>query len=309
MMKKNSPPPESRPANMNDDPTSSHASSHSDSSNSDSDHRGISPRTQATNDALGESSQISMPGKNSAISDDDRRRLGLFTLPPDFLLSVVIPCYNEVRTISRVIERVKATQLPCEILIVDDGSTDGTRDLLGGMGSDPQVRVIFHEANQGKGAALKTGFSLARGDVVVVQDADLEYDPRDIRALLQPIVEDVADVVYGSRFTGPDRHVAPLWHLAANQIISRFFSLRHGQKFTDVETCYKVFRRPLLQEIVPTLREKRFGIELEMTAKLLRRPGVRFFERPISYARRTFAEGKKIGWRDAFAALWCICRY
>lgn len=237
------------------------------------------------------------------------RRLGVFRLPDGFVLSVVIPCFDEVRTISHVIQRVRDTKLRCEIIVVDDGSTDGTRQVLRNLADQSDLRIVFHEKNEGKGAALRTGFAHATGDVVTVQDADLEYDPRDFLFLLQPIVEDVADVVYGSRFSGTDRHVGPLWHLAVNQLITKLFSLRHGQKFTDVETCYKLFRRSLIQEIVPSLREKRFGIELEMTAKILRKGNVRFFERPISYSRRTFSEGKKINWRDGVAALWCIAKY
>jgi glycosyltransferase involved in cell wall biosynthesis len=240
---------------------------------------------------------------------DTCRRLGVFHLPEGFVLSVVIPCYNEVRTIEQVIRRVRDTSLPCEIILVDDGSTDGTRDVLCGLAVQPDLRIVFHERNQGKGAALRTGFQHATGDVVTVQDADLEYDPRDFRYLLQPIVEGVADVVYGSRFSGNDRQVGPLWHLAVNQLITKLFNLRHGRKFSDVETCYKLFRRSLIQEIAPSLREKRFGIELEMTAKLLRKGDVRFHERPISYVRRTFAEGKKINWRDGVSALWCIAKY
>lgn len=237
------------------------------------------------------------------------RRLGIFRLPEGFVLSVVIPCFNEVRTIAHVIQRVRDTELPCEIIVVDDGSTDGTRDALRNLAAQTDLRIVLHERNQGKGAALRTGFEHATGDVVTVQDADLEYDPRDFRYLLQPIVEDVADVVYGSRFSGNDRQVGPLWHLAVNQLITKLFNLRHGRKFTDVETCYKLFRRSLIQEIAPSLREQRFGIELEMTARLLRKGNVRFFERPISYARRTFSEGKKINWRDGLAALWCIVKY
>jgi glycosyltransferase involved in cell wall biosynthesis len=240
---------------------------------------------------------------------DTCHRLGVFRLPDRFVLSVVIPCFNEVKTIAHVMQRVRDTALPCEIIVVDDGSTDGTRELLREFAQKSDLRIVYHERNQGKGAALRTGFAHATGDVVTVQDADLEYDPRDFHYLLQPIVEDVADVVYGSRFSGNDRHVGPLWHLAVNQLITKLFSLRHGQKFTDVETCYKLFRRSLIQEITPTLREKRFGIELEMTAKLLRKGNVRFFERPISYSRRTFSEGKKINWRDGVAALWCIAKY
>jgi len=244
------------------------------------------------------------------IGADVCRRIGVYRLPDNFVLTVVIPCFNEASTILQVIQRVQEIQIPTEIIVVDDGSTDGTRQVLEGLREQAaRLKIFFHEQNQGKGAALRTGFLQATGDVVVVQDADLEYDPRDLRYLLQPIIENAADVVYGSRFSGPDRHVAPLWHLAANQLITRLFSLRHGRKFSDVETCYKLFRRPLIQVIAPELREKRFGIELEMTAKLLRMPDVLIFERPISYMRRTFAQGKKIGWRDGIAALWCILKY
>jgi glycosyltransferase involved in cell wall biosynthesis len=243
------------------------------------------------------------------IGPDHCRRLGIYRLPADFVLTVVIPCFNEAQTITQVIQRVRDTQIPCEIIVVDDGSTDGTRQVLESMRQEPGLKILFQERNQGKGAALKTGFLHATGNVVVVQDADLEYDPRDLRYLLQPIIENVADVVYGSRFSGPDRHVAPLWHLAANQLITRLFSLRHGRKFSDVETCYKLFSRQVIQAIAPKLTEKRFGIELEMTARVLRLPNVLIFERPISYMRRTFAQGKKIGWRDGIAALWCILKY
>ncbi|MDP6554180.1 MAG: glycosyltransferase family 2 protein [Pirellulaceae bacterium] len=245
------------------------------------------------------------------LGSDVCRRIGVYKLPVDFVLSVIIPVYNEATTITNVIARVRNTDLACEIIVVDDGSSDGTREVLQSLVDDggDRLRVFFHDKNQGKGAALITGFQQATGDVVVVQDADMEYDPQDLRFLLQPIVEDYADVVYGSRFSGADRQVSPLWHLAANQVITKLFSFRHGRKFTDVETCYKVFRRELIHELAPRLREKRFGIELEITARLLRNRETRFYERPISYVRRTYAEGKKIGWRDGLWALWCILRY
>ncbi len=238
-------------------------------------------------------------------------RIGVYKLPEDFVLSVIIPVYNEAKTITDVIARVRDTELTCELIVVDDGSSDGTREVLESLAEqgEADLRIFFHDRNQGKGAALITGFQQATGDVVVVQDADMEYDPQDLRFLLQPIVEDYADVVYGSRFSGADTQVAPLWHLAANQVITKLFSLRNGRKFTDVETCYKLFRRELIQELAPRLREKRFGIELEMTARLLKNRETRFYERPISYVRRTYAEGKKIGWRDGLWALWCILRY
>ncbi|MBP90876.1 MAG: glycosyl transferase [Planctomycetaceae bacterium] len=236
-------------------------------------------------------------------------RLGVYAVPVDFLLSVIIPVYNEATTVEKVIERVRATRLPLEIILVDDGSTDGTREVLEGLRDEADLKIVFHEKNQGKGAALKTGFLEASGDIVVVQDADMEYDPQDFRLLIQPIIENTADVVYGSRFSGADRAVSPLWHLAANKVITNLFNIFHGHRFTDVETCYKVFRRELIQDVAPRLREKRFGIELEVTALLLRNRGLRFHERPIRYARRSYAEGKKIGWRDGLWALWCILRY
>lgn len=242
------------------------------------------------------------------------RRLGLFRLPEGFRLSVVIPVYNEVRTLASVIERVRATGIPCEIVIVDDGSKDGTRDLLAGWRDNPtpeqvDLRIVLHERNQGKGAALRTGFLECTGDVVVVQDADLEYDPRDYWLLLQPIVQGAADVVYGSRFSHNDGPVLSAWHTWANQTVTWCSNLKSGRKLSDVETCYKMFRRELIQDIAPTLRERRFGVEIEMTHKLARRRDLRFFERPISYAGRSYAEGKKIGIADGLWALWCILRY
>ncbi|HRX79291.1 MAG TPA: glycosyltransferase family 2 protein [Pirellulaceae bacterium] len=243
------------------------------------------------------------------IGRDACRRLGIYALPPDFILSVVIPVYNEANTLERVIARVRETHLPMEIICVDDGSKDGTREVLERLAAEQNIKAVFHERNQGKGAALRTGFIEATGDIVVVQDADMEYDPQDLRLLLQPILDGGADVVYGSRFSGPDRAVSPLWHLAANKLITNLFNIFHGHRFTDVETCYKLFRRELIQEVAPKLREKRFGIELEMTARLLKNRNVRFHERPIRYERRSYAEGKKIGWRDGLWALWCIVRY
>ncbi|MBC8355748.1 MAG: glycosyltransferase family 2 protein [Planctomycetes bacterium] len=243
------------------------------------------------------------------VGRDACRRLGIYALPADFVLSVVIPVYNEAQTLEDVIARVRETHLPMELICVDDGSTDGTREVLERLALEQDLKAVFHDKNQGKGAALRTGFIEATGDIVVVQDADMEYDPQDLRLLLQPILENSADVVYGSRFSGPDRAVSPLWHLAANKLITNLFNVFHGYRFTDVETCYKLFRRELIQGVAPKLREKRFGIELEMTARLLKDRDIRFHERPIRYARRSYAEGKKIGWRDGLWALWCILRY
>ncbi len=237
------------------------------------------------------------------------RRLGIYNPPKGFILSVVIPVFNESATVHRIIARVRETELPIEFILVDDGSTDGTRGILSELSESPDCRVILHAENRGKGAALKTGLAAATGDVIVIQDADMEYDPHDFRWLLQPILDNEADVVYGSRFTNTDCAVSPLWHRAANQVITFFASLASGYKFTDVETCYKMFRRDLIQDIIPTLRENRFGIEIELTFKLLRKPNVRFHERPIRYQRRSYDEGKKIGWRDGIAALWCIFRH
>lgn len=237
------------------------------------------------------------------------RRLGIYRLPEGFLLSVVIPVFNEQRTIAEVIRRVRTCGIPCELVIVDDGSTDGTRQILAEYQADPDVTVVLHAENQGKGAALKTGFLRAKGTVVVVQDADLEYDPADYLKLLQPIIEDQADVVFGSRFIGDSHRVLYFWHSAGNRLITLLSNIFTNLNLTDVETCYKLFRREIIQQIAPTLQESRFGIEPELTAKVARIPGIRIYERPISYSGRTYAQGKKIGWRDGIRALWCIVKY
>ena len=243
------------------------------------------------------------------LGEDLCRQLGVYRLPPGFLLSVVIPVYNEARTIEQVVGRVRNTGLPIDIVLVDDGSSDGTQDVLRRLADDDDCHVIFHETNRGKGAAVKSGLAEARGDVIVIQDADMEYDPEDYRRLLQPIVENEADVVYGSRFIHNDRPVSPLWHQGANQLITLCASLASGYRFTDVETCYKMLRRDVIEQITPTLREQRFGIEPELIAKVAKIPDIRVFELPISYNGRTYADGKKIGWRDGLRAIWCILRY
>lgn len=242
------------------------------------------------------------------LTDDVCRRLGIFAIPADFRLTVIIPVFNEVNTIVSVIDRVRRTALPLEIILVDDGSSDGTRETLKQLPTSDDLRIIYHDRNRGKGAALRTGFELATGTAVVVQDADLEYDPDDFRFLIQPIIEGTADVVYGTRYGHHDRPVPPLWHVFVNRWITRFANLRTGLYLSDVETCYKVIRRELIQELAPSLRENRFGIEIELTVKLNRKKA-RFYERPIRYDRRGFDEGKKIGWRDGVRALYCMLRY
>lgn len=245
---------------------------------------------------------------DQVLTDDVCRRLGIFALPPDFILTVVIPVFNEVNTVVDVVERVRRTKLPLEIILIDDGSQDGTREKLAALPEADDLRIVFHSENRGKGAALRTGFEHATGTAVVVQDADLEYDPDDFRFLIQPIVEGEADVVYGTRYGHHDRPVPPLWHVIVNRWITRLANLRTGLYLSDVETCYKVIRRELIQELAPNLRENRFGIEIELTVKLARKR-VRFYERPIRYDRRGFDEGKKIGWRDGVRALYCMVRY
>ncbi len=242
------------------------------------------------------------------LTDDVCRRLGIFAIPQDFCLSVVIPVFNEVGTVLDVVDRVRSTALPLEIILVDDGSDDGTREKLGALPESGDLKVIFHPENRGKGAALRTGFAHATGTAVVVQDADLEYDPDDFRLLIQPIIEDKADVVYGTRYGHHDRPVPPLWHVLVNRFITRLANIRTGLYLSDVETCYKVIKRELIQELAPKLQENRFGIEIEITIKLARKRA-RFYERHIRYDRRSFEEGKKIGWRDGVRALYCMVRY
>ena len=223
-------------------------------------------------------------------------------------ISVVIPCYNEVSTIEAILDAVRASEIrDKEIIVVDDASSDGTREKLRSFEGQPDLRVIFHERNRGKGAALGTGFRAATGDVVIVQDADLEYDPKEYPKLLAPIRAGKADVVYGSRFAGGESHrVLYFWHYAANKILTLCSNMFTNLNLTDMETCYKAFRREVIQKI--DLREERFGFEPEVTAKVARM-GCRIYEVGISYSGRTYAEGKKIGWRDGLRALWCIVRY
>lgn len=227
-------------------------------------------------------------------------------LPPGFVVSIVIPVYNEERTIERVLARVAALPLPKEIVVVNDASRDGTAKVLDRIASAAGVRVIHQPCNQGKGAALRQGFAAATGDVVVVQDADLEYDPRDILPLLRPVVENKADVVFGSRFLHESLQDKSFVHRLGNWGLTTASNLFTGLRITDMETCYKVFRRELIQSI--PLKQDRFGFEPEVTAKLARRKA-KIIEVPIGYQARGYAEGKKIGIKDLFNALWCIVRY
>lgn len=222
-------------------------------------------------------------------------------------LSVVIPAYNEANTIAEIIDRVQKVEvgLEKEIIVVDDGSTDGTREILKNLTAD-NLKIIFHERNQGKGAALRTGFSQATGDIILVQDADLEYDPLDYPRLLEPILKGLADVVYGSRFLGGPHRVLLFWHYVGNKFLTTLCNLCANLNLTDMETCYKVFRREVLTKI--NLKSKRFGFEPEITIKV-GKLGCRVYEVPISYYGRDYQEGKKITWKDGLAAIFHILRF
>lgn len=223
-------------------------------------------------------------------------------------LSVIIPCYNEVHTIEKVVEAVKMSPYKdLEIIIVDDYSTDGTREKLRNV-IEPRVdKVVYHDMNQGKGAGLRTGIKEATGDIVIIQDADLEYDPDEYPKLVKPIVEGRADVVYGSRFMGHEPHrVLYFWHRVGNMILTLLSNMFTNLNLTDMETCYKVFKRDIIQSI--DIEENRFGFEPEITAKIAKKQ-CRVFEVGISYYGRTYAEGKKIGWKDGLRAIFCIIKY
>src|SRR3954466_9045228 len=223
-------------------------------------------------------------------------------------LSVVIPCYNEAKTIRMIVDRVRSAPVADkEIIIVDDCSRDGTRDLLRTQIAPLVDKIIYHEVNQGKGAALRTGIAAASGDAVIVQDADLEYDPQDYAKLLAPVRDGRADVVFGSRFSGGETHrVLYYWHAVGNKFLTLLSNMLTNLNLTDMEVCYKVFRREIIQQIA--IEENRFGFEPEITAKVARL-GCRIYEVGISYAGRTYEEGKKIGWKDGVRALWCILKY
>ena len=223
-------------------------------------------------------------------------------------LSVIIPCYNEVHTIEKVVEAVRMSPYKdLEVIIVDDYSTDGTREKLRNV-VEPRVdKVVYHDMNQGKGAALRTGIKEATGDIVIIQDADLEYDPDEYPKLVKPLVEGKADVVYGSRFIGHEPHrVLYFWHRVGNMILTLLSNMFTNLNLTDMETCYKVFKRDIIQSI--DIEENRFGFEPEITAKIAKKQ-CRVFEVGISYYGRTYAEGKKIGWKDGLRAIFCIIKY
>ena len=224
-------------------------------------------------------------------------------------LSVIIPAYNEAATIATLIERVQAVPLfEKEIIVVDDGSTDGTWGLLQAFANVPNITLLRHERNQGKGAALRDGFARAANDIVIIQDADLEYDPSEYPKLIQPILEGHADVVFGSRFIGgASRRVLYFWHAMGNRFVTVLSNMCTNFDLTDMETGYKVFRREVLERI--TIEEDRFGVEPELTAKVARIDDIRLFEVGISYAGRTYEQGKKIRWHDGLKAVWCILKY
>ena len=236
------------------------------------------------------------------------RQLSIYKLPDGFCMSVIVPIYNEQKTVASVVERLRATGMPLQIILVDDGSTDATAEAVDRFSDDSDVVVLHHPENRGKGAAIRTALCRATGDIIVIQDADREYDPSDFRFLLQPILAGEADVAYGTRYGHCDRSLSPWWHQAVNGFITLLASLAIGLRLSDVETCYKMSKREHFLSIMEDLQENRFGIEIELTARWARL-GLEFTERPIRYHHRWYNEGKKIGWQDGVSALRCIVKY
>ena len=226
-------------------------------------------------------------------------------------LSVIIPIFNEENTLAELVKAVMSVPLEKQIILVDDCSTDRSRELMSSLAGDSanEIVMLHHEVNRGNGAALRTGFAAATGDIVIVQDADLEYDPQEIPKVIKPIIDRKADVVFGSRFMGGEPHrVLYYWHSVGNRFLTMLSNWFTNLNLTDMETCYKAFRREALMEILPRLQQNRFGFEPEITSRVAR-AGLRIYEVGISYSGRTYAEGKKIGWRDGFKAIWCILKY
>jgi glycosyltransferase involved in cell wall biosynthesis len=222
------------------------------------------------------------------------------------MISVVIPVYNEATTVKELIAQVQSVPIDKEIIIVDDGSSDGTRDVLRGLQGQERLTILFHEKNQGKGAALRTAFQQVKGDIVIIQDADLEYDPQEYGKLIKPILDGKADVVYGSRFLGGPHRVLLFWHYVGNKILTLFSNMLTNLNLTDMETCYKVFKASLLKQF--SIESNRFGVEPEITTKLARLK-CRIYEVDISYSGRDYTEGKKINWKDGIAAFYWIIKF
>lgn len=278
----------------------------SDPSNQVGDDR--SANNQAVEEARRLWSESYINEMHSLLGESVCRQLAIYPLPEGFCLSVIVPIFNESGTVSDVVKRLRQTGLPLQIILIDDGSVDGTGEAVDALQQMHDVIVIHHLTNRGKGAAIVSGMDAATGDVIVIQDADREYDPNDFRFLLQPILAGEADVAYGTRYGHCDRQLSPWWHQAVNGVITWLASIAVGIRLSDVETCYKMAPRHHFQAIKDDLRESRFGIEIELTARWAR-AGLSFTERPIRYHHRWYDEGKKIGWRDGLRALWCIAKY